>query len=315
MVAAIRSKEDNIVPWQAKDSFCTWISNHPSSARRLLLSVSDPSKSPPERLSIFAKGVEASGVPRLIQPGAQLALGSIILMATDPENCPPARTDVIDFTLTELGLDWSARKATAVERYICFLNILDGLIKYSHGRKFVLDNRLEAQGVIWCQKSGWKRSTMAPSQSDAETDILAAKKTYDHLPVTEREAVVSARRGQGRFRRCLLNRWLACSVTNCSNAQILRASHLKPWRVSNNPERLSPANGLLLSPNLDALLDAFLISFSDDGRILISRSLSKEDRLALGLHSDMSLRKWFPDMKPFLNHHRSEFRRLERTNR
>jgi len=316
LAAAIRTKENNIVPWQPVDSFRTWVLDKSSSARRLLLSLNDQNKSPAERMALFSKGMEASGIPRLAQPGAQLALGSIILMAGDPENCPPTRTDVVQFAVDELGLEWSVNKATAPERYQCFLSILDGLIRHSKSGPVVLDNRLEAQGVVWCQKSGWmEKADRIEEHLDAEADITAAEKSLARLTSTEREAVVLARRGQGRFRRSLLTRWLCCAVTNCSQADILRASHLKPWRESNNTERLSPGNGLLLSPTLDALLDAFLISFSASGRILMSKSLSGEDQVALGINLQMALRKTFPDMEPFLRHHRSEFQRLEREER
>jgi len=316
LAAAIRTKENNIVPWQPVDSFRTWLLEHSTSARRVLTAVNNQSKSPVERMALFSQGMKASGVPRLAQPGAQLVLGSIILMAGDPEHCPPTRTDVVEFAVNELGLEWSVTRATASERYGCFLRILDGLIQHSQNGPSVIDNRLEAQGVVWCERSGWMEEMDAtPEHLDAEADIAAAEKSLKRLTATEHEAVVLARRGQGRFRRSLLTRWLSCAVTNCSQPEILRASHLKPWRDSSNTERLAPGNGLLLTPALDALLDAFLISFSASGRILISKTLSTDDRLALGLNSQMTLRKIFPDMVPFLRHHRNEFQRSEREDR
>jgi predicted restriction endonuclease len=78
---------------------------------------------------------------------------------------------------------------------------------------------------------------------------------------TERLALVRARLGQGPFRTRLVERWGGrCPVTGCSQEQALRASHMKPWRCSTNQERLDSANGLLLTANLDALFDRFLIS-------------------------------------------------------
>jgi hypothetical protein len=46
---------------------------------------------------------------------------------------------------------------------------------------------------------------------------------------------------------------------------------------------LDPENGILLSPNVDALFDRHLISFSDEGNIIISRKLNKELLKQLGL--------------------------------
>ncbi len=48
----------------------------------------------------------------------------------------------------------------------------------------------------------------------------------------------------------------------------LRASHVLAWsRCDTDIERLDPDNGLLLSPDLDALFDRYLITFDQAGRI------------------------------------------------
>jgi hypothetical protein len=46
----------------------------------------------------------------------------------------------------------------------------------------------------------------------------------------------------------------ACRVTGLARQQFLVASHIKPWRDCDNSERLSGANGLLLSPHVDKLI-------------------------------------------------------------
>ncbi|WP_245431366.1 HNH endonuclease signature motif containing protein, partial [Rhodoplanes roseus] len=42
-------------------------------------------------------------------------------------------------------------------------------------------------------------------------------------------------------------------MTGCEVEDVLRASHIKPWRDASDQERLDPRNGLLLSATLDAL--------------------------------------------------------------
>ena len=79
---------------------------------------------------------------------------------------------------------------------------------------------------------------------------------------TERKAVISARVGQG-------------IVTGVDDKRILLASHIRPWAVSTNEQRLSPENGLLLSPLYDKLFDVGLITFSDEGQIICSKELEK----------------------------------------
>jgi hypothetical protein len=101
-----------------------------------------------------------------------------------------------------------------------------------------------------------------------EREILAA-------PPTEQIELRKSRKGQGRFRKRLIALRRGCYVTGLNVYDLLKASHIKPWKDSNNIERLDEYNGLLLTPNLDALLDAGYISFQDDGSIMISTHLPK----------------------------------------
>jgi len=67
-----------------------------------------------------------------------------------------------------------------------------------------------------------------------------------------------------------------CRVTGVAEKRFLRASHIKPWRDCDNFERLDGANGLMLSPHVDALFDQELMTFSDRGQILLSKNLDQE---------------------------------------
>jgi putative restriction endonuclease len=75
------------------------------------------------------------------------------------------------------------------------------------------------------------------------------------IATTEKQAIVLARRGQGLFRQRVSEIEVRCRVTGVSNPEHLRASHCKPWRDSNNDERLDGENGLLLTPSIDHLFD------------------------------------------------------------
>lgn len=81
---------------------------------------------------------------------------------------------------------------------------------------------------------------------------------------TERQALVQARIGQGRFRADVTKLWgkgEACALTGVSLPAMLIASHILPWRDADDAQRLDPANGLLLAAHADALFDRFLLSF------------------------------------------------------
>jgi putative restriction endonuclease len=123
------------------------------------------------------------------------------------------------------------------------------------------------------------------------------------LPQTTKTALIEARIGQGQFRSNLLEYWGGrCAVTGLTLASILRASHIKPWRDSNNIERLAVHNGLLLSPAYDALFDQGLISFDKNGAVRLSKRLSLRDMAALHLDRSAKLSKIAPDHVSYLTY-------------
>ena len=312
---AINSPEDNIVNWRLRKPFLAWCQNNSDLAKRALTALWNSSLSLDDRIDSFAGILLGAGIS---QPGQQLCITSVLLMATAPVECPPVRARVLSTALEKLGLLKVPSDASIAERYQVFVSLLDGLIEFSQASSRPLRNRLEAQGTVWCVTGGWKGLTLDTGfknvhgdlDEDAEKDILDAAQELENLEETERRAVISARRGQGRYRNDLLNLWVGCAVTGCAIESLLRASHLKPWKLSNNAERLDRFNGLLLTPNLDLALDRGLISFTDSGSILISSSLKADDSNALGLHTGLKLRFINPKHKPHLAFHRAKF--LER---
>ncbi len=129
-------------------------------------------------------------------------------------------------------------------------------------------------------------------------------------PLTEKERLQAARIGQGEFRSALMIYWNgACPIARVDHGELLRASHIKPWKDSSNAERLDPFNGLLLCAHIDALFDRHLISFEDNGRLLISRALSTDNRLRLSLEPSAKIKGLDPRHLPYLAHHRSRFKR------
>ena len=126
---------------------------------------------------------------------------------------------------------------------------------------------------------------------------------------TESEALVKERRGQEKYRKRLEQLWDSrCAVTSVGIPEVLRASHAKPWKdCATGQERLDPYNGFLLNANLDALFDKFLISFDDDGHILISPRLPMSDLEKMGITADLQLRRIDHRHLPYLAYHRNIF--------
>lgn len=124
---------------------------------------------------------------------------------------------------------------------------------------------------------------------------------------TEKETIVKARKGQGKFRDDVLTCWSnACAVTQFGKSKLLRASHIKPWKESDNRERLDQYNGLLLTPNLDALFDGGWITFDEGGKIKISPEISATELAKLGVDASMKLRKIHLQNEKFLQFHRTK---------
>ena len=139
--------------------------------------------------------------------------------------------------------------------------------------------------------------------------IISPKRAgqYKKPNKTERQGLVTSRVGQGYYRRQILDKWDAkCAVTGVDIRALLIASHIVPWSQSNDEEKLDVNNGILLSPNFDALFDRHLISFENDGSILISDKLSQKDREALGVNESIRI-PVSEGMTPYLARHRLKF--------
>lgn len=139
---------------------------------------------------------------------------------------------------------------------------------------------------------------------DAIEDLNKYEESYSFLSETEKKAVIQSRIGQGKFRSNLLNYWKECAITGYKFSKMLRASHIKPWKNSTNKERLDIFNGLMLTPNLDTAFDNGLISFSDDGNILVSEKISNADLQKLGITQNMKLKNIDERHKKYLRFHR-----------
>lgn len=95
---------------------------------------------------------------------------------------------------------------------------------------------------------------------------------------TSKQVLADARIGQGKFRNDVLAKWsMRCCVTGSQLLDVIRASHIKPWKDSTNAERLDGDNGLPLVANLDALFDAGLMTFNHDGEVVISERVPRSD--------------------------------------
>lgn len=123
---------------------------------------------------------------------------------------------------------------------------------------------------------------------------------------TEVERLTVQRIGQDIFRKGLLEYWDGrCAVTGLAVPELLRASHIKPWAAcESDAERLDVFNGLLLSPNFDALFDGGLITLSREGLVTVSARLTTGDASILGLPVQSTV-KLSAGHERYLRYHRT----------
>ena len=110
--------------------------------------------------------------------------------------------------------------------------------------------------------------------SDYEIELEIRSKSIEGD--LEKIQLVKSRKGQGVFRANVRLIEDHCRITGISNPKHLVASHIKPWRSSDNEEKLDGYNGLLLSPHVDHLFDKGFISFENGGHLIVSKELNPQ---------------------------------------
>lgn len=116
---------------------------------------------------------------------------------------------------------------------------------------------------------------LVEGQISASTEIGAVKV----------KQIISARRGQGIFRAHVLSLEPCCRLTGIANPRLLLVAHLKPWRACTDRERLDGNNGLTFTPSADFLFDRGLISFEDNGDLLVSPFVTQDEISRLGFNA------------------------------
>jgi putative restriction endonuclease len=147
---------------------------------------------------------------------------------------------------------------------------------------------------------------------DAENNVDALDDIHEiegdpSIPETQRLQLAKARIGQGLFRKRVMLVDPHCRVTGVDDPRLIIASHIKPWREASNAERINGFNGIMLSPHVDALFDERLISFEDDGKMLVHRSLPKDVLERWSINPDTRVGAFRKEQSMFLDHHRKLF--------
>lgn len=94
-----------------------------------------------------------------------------------------------------------------------------------------------------------------------------------------REQMMKVRVGQYFFRMSVLSAYShKCCITGLTRAELLIASHIKPWKDSNvQTERTNPSNGLCLNALHDKAFDRGLITIDYNYNIIVSDKLKDSE--------------------------------------
>jgi putative restriction endonuclease len=130
------------------------------------------------------------------------------------------------------------------------------------------------------------------------------KSRTDFVGPLEKERIQKSRRGQGVFRQNVRAIERRCRVTGVRQVRHLRASHIKPWRLSNDREKLDGNNGLLLSPHVDQLFDGGWITFTDAGELLRSSRLDRRVLESWMIPEELNVGAFNEEQKSYLAFHR-----------
>lgn len=138
---------------------------------------------------------------------------------------------------------------------------------------------------------------------DAAEHALRARLGLD---ATLLKRLLAARRGLGAYRDNVERYEQSCRLSGLLDRRHLRARHIKPWRDSNDNEKLDGCNGLLLSPHFDQLFERGLISFDDDGGLKVARHLNPAVLPSWGVVLPRNVGAFHPGQCEYLAYHRQK---------
>ena len=131
--------------------------------------------------------------------------------------------------------------------------------------------------------------SLLAQMKNSSVENLLPELQLDHIPSgIDKEQQTKVRIGQYFFRMSVLMSYgNACCITGLKNRELLVASHIKPWSVSDvKTERTNPSNGLCMNAMHDKAFDRGFITIDKNYRIVNSRFIKD-------VAMDDKTREWF----------------------
>lgn len=149
------------------------------------------------------------------------------------------------------------------------------------------------------------RSIVHPKLASSSTEIT--EKLIDQNKQTIRK---TGRKGQTEYRKKVLDYMPQCPFTLIKDDVLLKASHIKPYRVciseGKENEALDYLNGLSLTPTYDWLFDQGYITFTDNGELICGTQLSAYtwEKLHINPNAKNKMRIYPEGREKYLEYHR-----------
>lgn len=148
------------------------------------------------------------------------------------------------------------------------------------------------------------RSIIHPQLPSANNEVIAETDTGEAVRRS------SYREGQALYRKKVITHMPLCPFTQISDERLLIASHIKPYQVCINENKVDEANdfynGLALSPSYDKLFDRGYITFTDEGKLICGTQLSPYtwEKLNINPNSKKQMNILPEGRKLYLEYHR-----------
>ena len=169
------------------------------------------------------------------------------------------------------------RSPSALGMKMCNLARFDPTLKERNVSGLPNGGRLDRE--IWDRYNDFMDGELAIMQDEAYEEIGTELTIHE---AGTREQMVHVRVGQNYFRNAVLSAYESrCCMTGISVPEFLIASHIKPWKSSDDKkEKANPRNGLCLNALHDKAFDLGFITVDKDTlRIIVAETLKNYVKL------------------------------------
>jgi hypothetical protein len=152
-------RKANLVDYRSVLGFSEWVEADPGSARSALTALWDQGQEQESRIDTFLAALPRE---RVSSPGARAAITSFLLMGSDPSRFVIYRPTPFDtaYRLTHYTVPPAE---TERDRLTSAWGFLDAFIAEAHDRGVVIEDRIDAQSLVWAiakhdPPASWSRS-------------------------------------------------------------------------------------------------------------------------------------------------------------